>query len=33
MAGAVIATLPMLVVYVLFQKYIIKGIALTWLKG
>ena len=28
MAGAVVATLPMLVVYLLFQKYIIKGIAL-----
>ncbi|RKY41931.1 MAG: carbohydrate ABC transporter permease [Candidatus Makaraimicrobium thalassicum] len=33
MAGAVIATLPMLVVYLLFQKYIIKGIAMTRLKG
>ncbi len=33
MAGAVIATLPMIVVYILFQKYIIKGVALTWLKG
>jgi ABC-type glycerol-3-phosphate transport system permease component len=33
MAGAVIATLPMLVVYLMFQKYIIKGIAMTGLKG
>ena len=33
MAGAVVATIPMLVVYLLFQKYIIKGIAMTWLKG
>ncbi len=31
MAGAVISTLPMLVVYLLFQKYIIKGIAMTGL--
>ena len=33
MAGAVVATLPMLVVYLVFQKYIVKGIALTGLKG
>ncbi|MDD5633896.1 MAG: carbohydrate ABC transporter permease [Candidatus Omnitrophica bacterium] len=33
MAGAVVATLPMLVVYLVFQKYIIKGIAMTGLKG
>ena len=33
MAGAVIATLPMLIVYLMFQKYIIKGIAMTGLKG
>ncbi len=33
MAGAVIATMPMLVVYLMFQKYIIKGIAMTGLKG
>lgn len=33
MAGAVVATLPMLIVYLVFQKYIIKGIALTGLKG
>lgn len=33
MAGAVVSTLPMLVVYLVFQKYLIKGIALTGLKG
>ncbi len=33
MAGAVIATLPMLVVYLLFQRYIVKGIAMTGLMG
>jgi multiple sugar transport system permease protein len=31
MAGAVVATLPMLIVYILLQKYIIKGIAMTGL--
>ncbi|MBF0252576.1 MAG: carbohydrate ABC transporter permease [Candidatus Omnitrophica bacterium] len=33
MAGAVVATLPMLIIYLIFQKYIIKGIAMTELKG
>ncbi|MFA5147978.1 MAG: carbohydrate ABC transporter permease [Candidatus Omnitrophota bacterium] len=33
MAGAVIATLPVLIVFVAFQKYFIKGIALTGLKA
>lgn len=33
MAGAVITTLPMLMVYLMFQKYIIKGISLRGLKG
>lgn len=33
MAGAVVATLPMLIVYLIFQKYIIKGIAMTGLDG
>ena len=33
MAGAVVATAPMLIVFLAFQKYFIKGIALTWLKG
>ena len=32
MAGAVVATLPMLIVYLFFQKYIIKGVALTGLR-
>ena len=33
MAAAVIATVPMLVVFLIFQKYIIKGVYLTQLKG
>ncbi|HRZ67559.1 MAG TPA: carbohydrate ABC transporter permease, partial [Candidatus Omnitrophota bacterium] len=33
MAGAVIATLPVLIVFIAFQKYFIKGIALTGLKA
>ena len=33
MAGACIATLPMLIVFLSFQKYFMKGIALTGLKG
>ena len=33
MAGAVVATLPMLVIYLIFQKHIIKGVAMTILKG
>ncbi|MBU1084226.1 MAG: discoidin domain-containing protein, partial [Candidatus Omnitrophica bacterium] len=33
MAGAVVATVPMLTVYLIFQKYIIKGIPMTGLKG
>jgi multiple sugar transport system permease protein len=33
MAGAVVATLPMLVIYLLFQKHIIKGVAMTGLMG
>jgi len=33
MAAAVVATLPMLLVFLMFQKYIIKGVALTELKG
>lgn len=33
MAGAVVATTPMLIVFLLFQKYFIKGIAMTGLKG
>ena len=33
MAGAVVATTPMLIVFLFFQKYFMKGIALTWPKG
>jgi len=33
MAGAVMATTPMLIIFLIFQKYIIKGVALTGLKG
>jgi multiple sugar transport system permease protein len=33
MAGATISALPVLVVYAIFQNYIIKGISLTGLKG
>jgi len=33
MAGAVVATMPVLIVFIAFQKYFIKGIALTGLKA
>lgn len=33
MAGAVVATTPMLIIFLSFQKYFMKGIALTGLKG
>ena len=33
MAGAVVTTVPMLIVFLVFQKYFIKGIALTGIKG
>lgn len=33
MAGAVVATVPVLIVFLMFQKYFIKGIALTGLKA
>ena len=33
MAGAVVATTPMLIVFLLFQKYFRKGITMTGLKG
>lgn len=33
MAGATVVTLPVLIVFVCFQKYFIKGIALIGLKG
>ena len=33
MAGAVVATTPMLIVFLAFQKYFMKGITMTGLKG
>lgn len=33
MAGAVVATTPMLIVFLAFQKYFMKGVAMTGLKG
>ncbi|MFA5339027.1 MAG: carbohydrate ABC transporter permease [Candidatus Omnitrophota bacterium] len=33
MAGAVVATAPVLIVFIAFQKYFVKGIALTGLKA
>lgn len=33
MAGSVIATLPVLIIFLLFQRYFIRGIALSGLKG
>jgi ABC-type glycerol-3-phosphate transport system permease component len=33
MAGAVVATTPMLVVFLFFQRYFMKGITMTGLKG
>ena len=33
MAGAVAATLPILILFLMFQKYIVKGVELTGLKG
>ncbi len=33
MAGAVVATTPMLIVFLSFQKYFMKGVAMTGLKG
>jgi multiple sugar transport system permease protein len=33
MAGAVIASLPMLVLYIVLQKQFVQGIAMTGLKG
>ena len=32
MAGAAVATIPILIVFLIFQKHILKGIALTGLK-
>jgi multiple sugar transport system permease protein len=33
MAGATIATLPTLAVFIIFQRYIIRGVVLAGLKG
>jgi multiple sugar transport system permease protein len=33
MAGSVIAILPILVIFIAFQRYFVQGIALTGLKG
>ncbi len=33
MTGASIATVPVLIIFMIFQKHIIKGIALAGLKG
>jgi hypothetical protein len=33
MAGSVIATLPMVLVFMIFQRHFIKGISLSGLKG
>ncbi len=33
MAGAVVATTPMLIIFLLVQKYFVKGITMTGLKG
>jgi multiple sugar transport system permease protein len=32
-AGSVIATLPMLIVFLFLQRYFVQGIALTGIKG
>jgi multiple sugar transport system permease protein len=32
MAGSVLATIPVLLVFLLFQRYFIRGIALTGMK-
>ena len=33
MAGSVIATVPVIIVFIIFQKNFVRGIALTGLKG
>ena len=33
MTGASVATLPMLLVFIVLQKYIVRGVMLTGLKG
>jgi multiple sugar transport system permease protein len=33
MAGAVLATLPIIIIFFVAQKYFVRGIAMTGLKG
>ena len=33
MAGIAVATTPMIVVFLIFQRYFVSGVALTGLKG
>jgi multiple sugar transport system permease protein len=33
MAGAAVATVPTLIVFILFQRYIVRGVMLSGLKG
>ena len=33
MAGAIVSLLPMIILFVVAQKYFVRGIALTGLKG
>jgi ABC-type glycerol-3-phosphate transport system permease component len=33
MAGAVIASLPQIIAFLIFREHIVKGIAMTGLKG
>ena len=33
MAGSVLATLPMIVIFAVFQRHFIRGLAITGLKG
>ena len=33
MTGSTVSTIPLIIVFLLFQKHIVKGIALTGLKG
>jgi multiple sugar transport system permease protein len=33
MTGAAVATIPTLLVFLIFQKYIVRGVMLTGLKG
>ena len=32
-AGSVIATLPMIIVFIIFQRHFVRGIAVTGIKG